>query len=85
MNKEKQKMFEIAEIYVFNAISLCDIVEENLIFSDRNFLTEQILMERMIYGDKGFNKISDYCFALLFFLGKLKTKHILKQNYKEEK
>lgn len=73
MNKKETKMFENENIYIFNAITLCDFVKEKLIFSDRHFLTEQIIVERALFGSEGFNKISDAFFVLLYFFGKFKT------------
>ena len=79
MNKEEKKAFEKAKIYVFNAITHCNFVKEKLIFSDRAFLTEQILVERVIYGDKGFNRISDAEFTLFYFFGKYKTNELMRK------
>jgi hypothetical protein len=73
MNKKETKMFESEKTYIFNAITFCDFVKEELIFSDRYFLTEQIIVERVLFGSEGFNKISDALFVLLHFFGKFKT------------
>lgn len=73
MNKKEIKMIEDEKTYIFNAITLCDFVKEKLIFSDRHFLTEQIIAERALFGFEGFNKISDALFVLLHFFGKFKT------------
>lgn len=73
MNKKETKMFEKEKTYIFNAITFCDFVKEKLIFSDRHFLTEQIIAERVLFGSEGFNKISDALFVLLHFFGKFKT------------
>lgn len=73
MNKKETKMFESEKTYIFNAITFYDFVKEELIFSDRHFLTEQIIAERVLFGSEGFNKISDSLFLLLHFFGKLKT------------
>jgi len=77
MNIEtKKKLYNQASICVFNAITLGNILEDELIFSDRKFLVEQILVERMEDGDRGFNKISDGYFLMLYFLGAFKTGEI---------
>lgn len=76
-------LFEQAKTNVFNAISLGNIVEDKLIFSDRLFLTEQILWERHLYGNKGFNEISDFYFIMLCMIGKIKTMKVFnKENRK---
>jgi hypothetical protein len=86
MNQKEKEMFEQAKTYVFNAITLGSSIQDNLIFSDRLALTEQILAERMVYGAKGFNEISDGDFLGLWFLGMLKTKRIAEQlQLKEQK
>lgn len=72
-------IYEQAKTYVFNAITFSSSIQDNLIFSDRLALTEQILAERMVYGSKGFNEISDGDFLGIWFLGMLKTKRIAEQ------
>lgn len=74
--KTKKKLYNQASICVFNAITFGNVLEDDLIFSDRHFLVEQILLERMIDGNSGFNKISDNYFLMLYFLGALKTREI---------
>lgn len=71
MNLIQQALFDRAKTNVFYAISFGNIIEDKLIFSDRLFLTEQILWERVQYGNKGFNEISDYDFIMMCMIGKI--------------
>lgn len=77
-------IYERSKTYIFNAITFGSFIQENLIFSDRLFLTEQILAERMVYGSKGFNEISDGDFLGLWFLGVLKTTRIMQQMHRTQ-
>lgn len=79
MNIVQQAIFDKAEQYVFNAITHGNVFEGDLIFSDRHFLTQQILWERVQYGNKGFNEISDYYFLSLVILGKIKSMELWMQ------
>lgn len=79
MNILQQTLFDKAEQYVFNAITHGNVLEGDLIFSDRHFLTQQILWERHQYGNKGFNEISDYYFLSLVILGKIKSMELWMQ------
>lgn len=84
-DNRSDKIYEQTKTYIYNAITCCDFVKEKLIFSDRHFLTEQIVTERTVYGGSGFNKISDVFFVLLYFFGKYKTKEIMqKLQFQEE-
>lgn len=79
MNLLQQTLFNKVEQNVFNAITHGNVLQDDLIFSDRHFLTQQILWERLLYGNKGFNEISDYYILHLAILGKIKSLELQRQ------
>ena len=72
------------KVIIFNAVTHGNIITEKMIFSDRAFLTEQILIERELYGSNGFNRISDLYFLHICFVGRKATDYIMSMLKKVE-